>query len=150
MTIFLKSFQAHKLFTPGTQDCANKFAGGERLFGGVNEQVFPDIDHTQLLIAVGSNPVISKMSFISAPHPIERIEAIEARGGKVYWLNPRFTESANRVGEHVAIRPDTDVFFMLGFLHEVIARGGVDQPRVAQYMRGYDQLQQVAAPSALR
>ncbi|MEJ6539160.1 MAG: molybdopterin-dependent oxidoreductase, partial [Halioglobus sp.] len=33
MTLFLKAFGANKLFTPGTQDCANKFAGGERLFG---------------------------------------------------------------------------------------------------------------------
>lgn len=33
MTFFLKAFGADKLFTPGTQDCANKFAGGERLFG---------------------------------------------------------------------------------------------------------------------
>lgn len=142
---FLKAFGANKLFTPGTQDCANKFAGGQRMFGSPNAQVFPDIDHTQCLIAVGTNPVISKMSFISLPNPMKRIEAIEARGGKVYWVNPRKTESANRAGEHVAIRPDTDVFFMLGFLHEVIANGGVDKQRVAQYMNGYETLAEVAA-----
>ncbi|MFK7976053.1 MAG: molybdopterin-dependent oxidoreductase, partial [Halioglobus sp.] len=103
------------------------------------------IDHTQCLIAVGTNPVISKMSFISLPNPMERIEAIEERGGKVYWVNPRKTESANRAGEHVAIRPDTDVFFMLGFLHEVIERGAVDHARVAQTMNGYEALAEVAA-----
>lgn len=142
---FLKSFDATKLFTPGTQDCANKFAGGQRMFGSPNAQVFPDIDHTQCLIAVGTNPVISKMSFISLPNPMERIEAIEKRGGKVYWVNPRKTESANRAGEHVAIRPDTDVFFMLGFLNELIAQGGVDHARVAQHMNGYDTLADIAA-----
>jgi anaerobic selenocysteine-containing dehydrogenase len=146
MTYFLKAFKAHKLFTPGTQDCANKFAGGERLFGSPNDQVFPDIDHTQLLIAVGTNPVISKMSFISLPNPMQRIEAIEARGGKVYWVNPRRTESAKRAGEHVPIRPDTDVFFMLGFLHEVIAQGGVDKERVDAYMNGYESLLEVCEP----
>jgi anaerobic selenocysteine-containing dehydrogenase len=146
LTWFLKAFEADKLFTPGTQDCANKFAGAERLFGGPTEQVFPDIDHTSLLIAVGSNPVISKMSFISLPHPMRRIEAIEQRGGKVYWVNPRRTESARRAGEHVPIRPDTDVFFMLGFLNEVIRRGGVQRERVARYMEGYDALAAVAQP----
>jgi anaerobic selenocysteine-containing dehydrogenase len=50
MTFFLKAFGADKLFTPGTQDCANKFAGGERLFGGPSEQVFPDIDLSLLNI----------------------------------------------------------------------------------------------------
>ncbi|MCX2980527.1 hypothetical protein EYC98_06515 [Halieaceae bacterium IMCC14734] len=146
MTHFLKAFQAHKLFTPGTQDCANKFAGGERLFGSPNDQVFPDIDHTQFLIAVGTNPVISKMSFISLPNPMQRIEAIEERGGKVYWVNPRRTESAKRVGEHVPIRADTDVFFMLGFLHEVIQQGGVKAERVASYMNGYESLVEVCKP----
>jgi anaerobic selenocysteine-containing dehydrogenase len=146
MTYLLKAFDADKLFTPGTQDCANKFAGGERLFGSPHDQVFPDIDHTKLLIAVGSNPVISKMSFISMPHPMQRIEAIEARGGRVYWVNPRLTESAKRVGEHVAIRPDTDVFFMLGFLHELIQRDGVKRDRVDQYMNGYETLAEIAKP----
>ena len=146
MTMFLKAFGANKLFTPGTQDCASKFAGGERLFGSANDQVFPDIDHTQLLIAVGSNPVISKMSFISVPHPMDRITDIEKRGGKVYWVNPRLTESAKRMGEYVAIRPDTDVFFMLGFLHEVIERGAVDRKHVDKFMNGYDALAAVAKP----
>jgi anaerobic selenocysteine-containing dehydrogenase len=146
MTFFLKAFGADKLFTPGTQDCANKFAGGERLFGSPHDQVFPDIDHTRLLIVIGSNPVISKMSFISMPHPMERLQAIEDRGGKVYWVNPRYTESAKRLGEHVPIRPDTDVFFLLGFLHEVIRRGAVDTARVTAYMNGYEALVEVAKP----
>ena len=30
LTLFLKAFGSDKLFTPGTQDCANKFAGGEK------------------------------------------------------------------------------------------------------------------------
>ena len=144
MALFLKAFGADKLFTPGTQDCANKFAGGERLFGSPNDQVFPDIDHSNLLIVVGSNPVISKMSFITLPHPMKRLKDIENRGGKVYWVNPRYTESARRFGVHVPIRPDTDVFFMLGFLHEVIRRRAVDTERIRQYMNGYEALAEVA------
>ena len=146
LTLFLKAFGSDKLFTPGTQDCANKFAGGERLFGSPNDQVFPDIDNTRALIVIGSNPVISKMSFISMPHPMERIKAIEERGGKVYWVNPRLTESAKRVGEHLSIRPDTDVFFLLGFLHEVIRRNAVDIEHVNQYMNGYETLVEASQP----
>ena len=146
MTFFLKAFGADKLFTPGTQDCANKFAGGERLFGSPNDQVFPDIDHTNLLIVVGSNPVISKMSFITLPHPMKRLGEIESRGGKVYWINPRYTESAKRLGVHVPIRADTDVFFFLGFLHEVIRLGAVDTAHVQRYMNGYDSLVELSQP----
>jgi len=46
----------------------------------------------------------------------------------------------------VPIRPDTDVFFMLAFLHDVIAREGVDHARVSEYMEGYDQLAEIARP----
>lgn len=146
VTLMLKAFNADKLFTPGTQDCANKFAGGKRMFGSANDQVFPDIDHTELLIAIGSNPVISKMSFINTPHPMKRLAAIEERGGKIYWVNPRFTESAKRIGEHVPIRPDTDLFFLLGFLHEIIARDAVDHQRVSHHMNGYETLVNIAKP----
>jgi len=80
------------------------------------------------------------------PHPMVRLKEIEGRGGQVYWVNPRYTESAKRLGEHVPIRPDTDVFFLLGFLHEVIRRGGVDLERVQRYMNGYEALAEVATP----
>lgn len=146
MTFFLDAFDAHKLFTPGTQDCANRFAGGDLMFGSPNDQVFPDIDHTQMLIAIGSNPTISKMTFISMPNPMERIKGIEERGGKVVWVNPRRTESAKRCGEHIAIRPDTDVFMLLGFLNEVIKRDAVDHQRVAKNMDGFEALKTIAAP----
>ncbi len=133
-----------KLFTVGTVDCTNKFAAADRIYGSFMRQTFPDIDHMKLLISVGSNPVISKMSFITLPHPIERISAIEQRGGEVIWVNPRKTESANRCGSHLPIRPDTDVYFMLGFLCEVIRQDGVAEDIVRRHMDGFEQLAELA------
>lgn len=141
---FLKGMGSDKLFTVGTVDCCNKFAVGDLMYGNFMRQAFPDIDHTQLWISVGSNPVISKMSFINLPHTIERICAIEERGGEVIWVNPRKTESANRCGSHLPIRPDTDVYFMLGFLHEVIRQGGVKEDHVRRHMDGFDSLAELA------
>lgn len=143
---FLKAFDADKLYSPGTQDCSNKFAGGERLYGGMDELTFPDIDHTQFMILIGSNPTISKMSFINMPNPMERLAEVEKRGGKLVWINPRKTESAQKIGQHIAIRPETDAFFLLGFLNELIARGGVDTERVSQYMNGYEDIERIAKP----
>ncbi len=141
---FLKGMGSDKLFTVGTVDCSNKFAAADRIYGSFMRQTFPDIDHSNFLISIGSNPVISKMSFIHLPHAIDRIAAIEARGGEVVWVNPRRTESANRCGSHLPIRPDTDVYFMLGFLHEVIRQGGVDKDIVTHHMQGYDTLAELA------
>lgn len=143
---FLGAFNAHKVFSPSTQDCANKFVAGERIYGNAGQQTFPDIDYSNFLIMVGTNPKISKMSFINMPWPIERLQAVEKRGGKVVWINPRKTESAQTMGEHIAIRPETDVFFMLGFLNELIATDGVDKEKVSVHMSGYDEIERLIEP----
>ncbi len=86
---FVKAFGSSKLYHTGSQDCNNKFVVAERMYGCAQIQPFPDIDHTRFMIAVGSNPVISKMSFISMPHSGKRFKALIARGGRVIWLNPQ-------------------------------------------------------------
>ncbi len=143
---FLGAFDAHKVFSPSTQDCANKFAAAERIYGSPNQQTFPDIDHSNFLILVGTNPKISKMSFVQMPRPMERLEEVEKRGGKVVWINPRKTESVQTLGQHIAIRPETDAFFMLGFLNELIAQGGVDKDRVSAHMNGFDEVERLVKP----
>jgi anaerobic selenocysteine-containing dehydrogenase len=77
---------------------------------------------------------------------VQRLKAIEARGGRVFVVDPRRTESAKAAGEHVLIRPGTDVFFYLAFLHELLAAHGVDEARVARHARGLVALRELAAP----
>ena len=143
---FLKGLGSDKAFTVGTLDCSNKFAAADRIYGSFARQTFPDIAHTRMLIAVGSNPAISKMSFIALPHTMKELQAIEQRGGEIVWVNPRKTESAKRCGKYLAIRPDSDVFFMLGFLHQLIEQNGVNHDRVTLHMEGYQQLAALAKP----
>ena len=61
-------------------------------------------------------------------------------------MDPRRTESAKVAGEHVFVRPNTDVFFYLAFLRELIEIGGVDESHVRQYMSGFDELRAVVQP----
>ena len=41
----------------------------------------PDFDRTELFVCLGSNPVVSQMSILQVPNALERLQAIEARGG---------------------------------------------------------------------
>ena len=143
---FLQGLGSRNLFQTGSQDCNNKFAAAERLYGFPFIQAFPDVDRTQCLIIIGSNPAVSRGSFIQLPDPIRRLKAIESRGGKVYHVNPRRTETAKQLGTQVFIRPDTDVYFLLSFLHEVLVQDAIDRARVAEHMRGLDMLRAVAEP----
>lgn len=141
---FLQGLGSRNLFQTGSQDCNNKFAAAQRVYGFPFIQPFPDVDRTQCLIMIGSNPAVSRASFMQLPDPIRRLRAIEGRGGKVFLVNPRRTETAKQMGTQVFIRPDTDVYFLLSFLHEVVRRDAIDHERVGLHMKGLDALQKVS------
>jgi formate dehydrogenase len=46
----------------------------------------------------------------------------------------------------VFIRPDTDVFFYLSFLRELLAAGGIDEARIARFTRGLDEVRALCEP----
>lgn len=137
---FMQGVGSRNMFASATQDCSNKFAVAEQVYGFPFTQPFPDLENTRCLIVVGANPVVSKWSFLQVPNPSLHLKEMERRGCKIYFVDPRRTESAKVAGEHVFIRPGTDVYFYLSFLHELIRQGGVDQGKVAAFMDGYAEI----------
>ena len=143
---FLQGLGSRNLFQTGSQDCNNKFAAAQRVYGFPFIQPFPDIERIECLIMLGSNPAVSRSSFMQLPDPIRRLRAIEGRKGRVFFVNPRRTETAKQLGTQVFIRPDTDVYFLLSFLHEVVGRDALDHARVGKYMKGLAALRTVSEP----
>ncbi len=143
---FMAGVGSRNLFTAGSQDCNNKFVVAQHMYGSPAVQPIPDVDNTQCLIVVGSNPAISHMSFVSMPRTMERISAVEKRGGKVFFVNPRFTESARRAGEQVFIRPGTDLWFLLAFLNELIKTGAIRQDLIDTHMKNWPAIVTLAEP----
>ncbi|MEM7679000.1 MAG: molybdopterin-dependent oxidoreductase, partial [Myxococcota bacterium] len=143
---FMDGIGSRSMYSSASQDCSNKFAVAQHMYGFAFTQPFPDLAHTRCLIVVGANPAVSKWSFGQVPNPAARLKALTARGGKLYFVDPRRTESAKVAGTHIPIRPGTDVFFYLSFLHEVLSRRAFDPHLVDRYMKGLDALKQVAGP----
>jgi anaerobic selenocysteine-containing dehydrogenase len=143
---FLRGIGSRASYQVASLDCSNKFVVAEHMYGSPLLQPFPDVDHTECLILIGANPAVSGMPFVNLPRPLTRLKAIEKRGGRVFFVNPRLTETARAVGEQVYIRPDTDIFFLLSFLNELVTSGGVGRERVARFMTGYDVLVRLARP----
>jgi anaerobic selenocysteine-containing dehydrogenase len=85
------------------------------------------------------------MSFLQVSNPIERLRAIQQRGGRVIVVDPRRTETAKVASEHVFIRPGSDVFFFLSFLQEMFATGGVDRAKAAGFMTGAEEVERLVA-----
>jgi anaerobic selenocysteine-containing dehydrogenase len=141
---FMQGVGSASMFSSATQDCANKFSVAREVYGFPFTQPFPDLENLDCLIIVGANPAISKWSFLQVSNPIRRLKEIESRGAKIFVVDPRRTETAKVAGEHVFIRPNTDVFFYLSFLHEFLATAEIDRARIDEYMTGFDELCRVA------
>ncbi|CAM8628883.1 BisC Anaerobic dehydrogenases, typically selenocysteine-containing [Acidimicrobiia bacterium] len=124
LALFVAMFGSTSLFTTGSQDCSNKFAVGEMLWGSPQIHLIADVDNTDHMLLFGTNPRISKGSFLAMPDPIGRLGAIEKRGGTVRFIDPRRIEP--NVGEIVQVKPDTDVYLLAAMLHEIDVRRGFD------------------------
>ena len=142
---FMTGVGSVNMFSSSTQDCSNKFFVANEMYGFPFTQPFPDLPNIQCLIIVGANPVISKWSFLQVPNPMEKLRNITARGGKIYIVDPRKTETAKITGEHLFIRPGTDLFFYLSFLNEVIRQNGVKKEHVVKFMTGFDEISAMAS-----
>lgn len=145
---FMTGVGSKSMYATATQDCANKFAVARMVYGFPFTQPFPDVARTQCLIIVGANPVVSKWSFLQVPNPTQHLKDIERRGGKVFVIDPRKTETAKAAGEHVFIRPDTDPFFYLAFLQELFARKLIDRDnaRLRRFTTGIDEIAALVQP----
>ncbi len=142
---FMEGLGSRSMYCPSCQDCSNKFAVSRYLYGFPFTAPFPDLERTKCLIIVGANPVISKWSFLQVPDPKKKLREIEARGGRVFVIDPRKTETAKAAGEHIFIRPGTDVYFYLSFLNELARNHGIDREKVAQHMTGLEPVLALAA-----
>ncbi|MEM8768096.1 MAG: molybdopterin-dependent oxidoreductase [Pseudomonadota bacterium] len=141
---FMRQLGGRFHFSSGTQDCANKFAGSEAVFGTRTLHPLPDIDHSDFILIVGENPAVSHMSFVSIPNPMAHLKAAEARGAKVLYVNPRRIESAAIAGDVLKIRPDTDVYLLAALIHEIDRGPGFDTQAI-QHGEGIDALREFVA-----
>lgn len=137
---FMRGIGSRNIYSSATQDCANRFASAQELYGFPFLQPYPDLHKINHLLIVGTNPVVSKWTFLQVTHPAQTLKAISQRGGKVVVVDPRRTETAKISDQHVFIRPTADVFFFLSFLNEIICTGGVDNALVDEHMSGYAEL----------
>ncbi|MEZ5550764.1 MAG: molybdopterin-dependent oxidoreductase [Pseudomonadales bacterium] len=148
---FMRQLGARRHFSSGTQDCANKFAASEAVFGTRTLHPVPDIDNSDFILLLGENPAVSHMSFVSIPNPMAHLKAAQARGARILYVNPRRIESARGAGDVLHIRPDTDVYLLAALIHEIGAGKGFHADTrgfhadARSHGRGLEQLQAFVA-----
>jgi len=137
---FLIKNEIRRNFSSGTQDCTNKFAGSEAMFGSSTIHPIPDIENTDFLLIFGSNPRISHMSFLSIADPMKALREANKRGTKIRFVDPRVNESVKGIGEVVQVNSDTDVYLMAALLNELDASGRFDADVINAHGERIDEL----------
>ena len=139
-----RMLRTNQVYSPTSMDQLPHHFIGYYMFGHPLNIPIPDINRTQLIIMFGANPIASNGSIMSGCGPIERIRAIQGKGGKVILIDPRRNETAKLVDQHIYIKPGTDVFFLLAMLHIIIKKDWIDLKHLNNHITGYSKIIKIA------
>ncbi|MBK7974042.1 MAG: molybdopterin-dependent oxidoreductase [Deltaproteobacteria bacterium] len=141
---FLTALDSRNVFSAGSQDCNNKFAAAKVIHGSPMIHPVPDFANTELAVMFGSNPLVSQASFVHLEGGSLVFDELVKRGGDVIWIDPRRSESAERCGQHLPIRPGTDLWLILALLHQ-LAQTAPANRLLDRRVTGLDELLAAAA-----
>lgn len=136
----LKSLGTRNVFTASTVDQRPKELSSAWMFGGALTIPVPDIDRTDMLVILGANPYESNGSLATAPDWPGRIEAMQARGGRLVVIDPRRTRTAVQADHHLALRPGTDAFLLAAIVTCLAEAGRIDPGAPGRYVEGLDEV----------
>jgi anaerobic selenocysteine-containing dehydrogenase len=106
----------------------------------------PDLDRTDLLVLIGSDPLESNGSLATAPDWPGRLTALRARGGRLIVIDPRRSSTANVADEHIPIVPGTDAALLAGVAHVLCSEGRADPGHLRPYVDGLDTVAAALTP----
>ncbi len=137
---FLGMLGTKSYYTSSSVDCPGKFLVQEMVSGLWH--LFPAVDHdtVELLVYIGTNPVVSHGQFSQHPDPVTKIRTI-ARRGEVWVIDTRRTETARLATRYLAPRVGTD-YAILGFLVRELLRDGADHEFIRDHTVGIETLTQ--------
>jgi formate dehydrogenase len=141
---FMSFIGTRNKYGPGSQDCSNKFAHSRNFYGSSFSIIYPDLDTIDYFLAMGTNPLSSHFTFLNCSNPSAKLKEMEQRGCKIDWVNPRKTESAKAVGEHHFIKPNSDIYLLLGMINYILENGREDKKFIQAHSKGIERLKEIA------
>jgi anaerobic selenocysteine-containing dehydrogenase len=88
----------------------------------IHDEVLPDYDNARYILFVANNASIGAVSTCR----MVRFANGRKRGARVVALDSRLSETAAKADEWIAIRPGTDLDFLLAMLHVMLKEGYYD------------------------
>ena len=92
----------------------------------------------KLIVIWGSNSITSNLHFWRHVQEAKRL------GARVWCIDPRKSETAEKCHEHIALLPGTDTALALAIMHELIVHDWLDHGYIAQHTLGWEKLKERA------
>ncbi|MCK2150174.1 molybdopterin-dependent oxidoreductase [Marinobacter alexandrii] len=143
---FFKALGTNNRYSSASADQLPHHVASNYMLGAGMLIPIPDIDHTDFMLIIGANPIVSNGSLMTAPGVGKRLKAIQDRGGNVVVVDPRRTETAKKADQHLFIRPETDALLMLALAHTLVEEQRVDLGHLEPIIAGLDQLAEAVKP----
>jgi anaerobic selenocysteine-containing dehydrogenase len=129
----------HKLGSSQLDRTICSAAGSEGLTHTLGGKVGMKVEffaESKLIVIWGSNSITSNLHFWRYVQEAKRL------GARVWCIDPRRTETAEKCHEHVQLLPGTDAALALAIMHELIAHDWLDQDYIAQHTLGWAALKE--------
>jgi len=116
-------------------------AGGAALlatYGGKVGMHLEQFASAKLIVIWGSHSIASNLHFWTFAQQAKR------NGAKLWCIDPRRTETADKCHRHLALRPGSDGALALALMHELVVNGGLDEDYIARHVAGFEALRERA------
>ena len=144
LPILLQTLRTHNFFSASTVDQMPKQVSAGLMFGAGLSIPIPDLEHTEYLLLLGANPLVSNGSLMTAPNMRDRLRRLRQRGGRLVVIDPYRTRTAQEADEHYFIRPGTDAHFLFAIVHTLFAENLVNLGKLSEHIAGLEQVQTLA------
>lgn len=149
---FIRKIGSSQFYTAATVDVAPAFRAADMVCGSwyLFPVWIPEDEENRLAVYLGSNPAVSNGYLTMLPDPQRRIRAFRRRGGKLWVVDPKRSQTAALADHHLAIRPGADAVLLAYLIRELLIAGADHD----DYMRMTDagdraQLAQAVEPFTL-
>ncbi len=104
---------------------------------GVTLGAYPqsDLENAEYVIMAGAN----RAEAIVTPDTMDLFKRTKQRGAKLICIDPRFTNTAAKADTWLAIKPGTDLAFVLALTYVVLTEELYDKEYVANHFNGFEE-----------
>ena len=143
---FCSAFGSPNSFNVLSLEYTDRGAVAEAMLGNENYILQPDAGNASYALLLGTNPIVTQGMTLLQRRPRIRsdFQSIQRRGGRVVVVDPRRTETVAVADEHIAVRPETDLFLLLGVISAVVNEGATDSGFIDAHTVGFEWWQRFA------